>query len=319
MPLRVLIAEPEDFTPEAVDLLREVAEVDLRAVDRPGLEAAVESYDAIWLRLGHRVDATLVARAKRCRIVACAVTGLDHIDLDACAAHGIEVLSLRGEVEFLREVRATAEHCLALSLALVRRLPRAASSVLQGAWDRDPFRGGELYEKTAGIVGMGRLGGIVAELFAAFGMEVIGYDPKPFDAPHVTRVGSLEALLRRADLVSLHVPLDASTRHLLGKKELAQMKPHAVLVNTSRGAVVDDAALLAALEEGAIGGAALDVVEGEPHVGNGHPLVAYARDHDNLVLTPHIGGNTHESFVKTETFLAKKVVASLRRPGSDSP
>ena len=308
---RVLIAEPQDFSEGALDLLRAVAAVDLMEVDRPGLEAAVEQYDAVWIRLGHRIDAALVARATRCRVIATAVTGLDHVDLAACGARGIEVLSLRGEVEFLKEVRATAEHTIGLALALIRRLPSAGASVVDGAWDRDRFRGSELYRKTAGIVGVGRLGRIVGSLFGAFGMEVVGVDQGPFDEPGIETAASLHDLLARADVVSLHVPLNDDTRHLIGARELLAMKRNAVLINTSRGAVVDDAALVESLRAGTIAGAALDVVEGEPSVGANHPLVRYAREHDNLVITPHIGGNTHESFDKTEVFLAKKVVQRL--------
>jgi len=308
---RLLIAEPRDFSAEALGLLRDAAEVELDA--SVPLTRALADYDVLWLRLGHRLDAEALAAARRCWVVATPVTGLDHIDLAACAARGIRVLSLRGETAFLRQVRATAEHTLALTLALLRHLPAAHGAVLQGHWERDRWRGSELFEKTAGLVGMGRLGSITAGYFRALGMRVLGYDPRP-DFPHeaAERVETLEALLARADLISLHLSYGPETHHLLGAAQLAAMKPGAVLINTARGGVVDGAAVLAALRSGRLAGAALDVLEGEPQVGADHPLIAYARDHDNLVLTPHLGGNTRESFVKTEVFLAGKVVAALR-------
>jgi D-3-phosphoglycerate dehydrogenase len=310
---RILIAEPLDFCPEAVRILRSAGEVTLRGTDRAGLADALREFDVVWFRLAHRIDREMIDRATRCRILATPVTGLDHIDLTGCAERGVRVISLRGETDFLRQVRGTAELTLALALALLRRIPAAAAHVLGGGWDRDQFRGRELFGHTVGLVGVGRLGQIVAGYFRGLGMDVIGYDPRP-DFPHESarRVDSLGELLAHADVVSLHVSYDGSTRHLLGSTELAAMKPGAILINTSRGGVVDDRALLHALEEGRIAGAALDVLDGEPNIGTEHPLVAYARRHGNLLIVPHIGGNTVESFAKTEIFLAGKVVEALR-------
>jgi len=309
---RILIAEPDDFSPRAAEILAGAGEVVLARTPPERLGEALEAFDVVWFRLGHRVDRTLLDRPLRCRILATPVTGLDKIDLEACAERGIRVVALKGETGFLDRVRATAEHTVGLALALLRRLPAASRSVERGEWDRDRFRGGELFEKTAGIVGVGRLGRIVAGYFRAFGMEVLGYDPRP-DFPHeaAERVDHLEALFARADLVSVHASYDASTRHLIGERVLRAAKPGAVLINTARGGIVDDRALLAALEDGRLAGAALDVLDGEPEVRD-HPLLRFAATSDRLIITPHIGGNTFESFEKTEVFLAEKVVAALR-------
>ncbi|MCB1055334.1 MAG: hydroxyacid dehydrogenase [Acidobacteria bacterium] len=320
----ILIAEPEDFSPEAVEILSAAGRVDLEAWPAGRIGEAFARYDVVWIRLGHRVRGDELPARPRCRWLVTPTTGLDHVDLEACAERGIEVLCLRGEVAFLRQVRATAELTVGLALALLRHLPGATSSVLEGRWDRDPFRGAELYGKTAGIVGMGRLGTIVAGYLRALGMEVQGYDPRD-DFPHhaAQRVGRLDDLLATTDLVSLHVAYGPATHHLLSAGRFAATKPGAYLINTSRGGIVDGAALLAALESGRLAGAALDVVEGEPDLGIDHPLVAYAREHDNLLLVPHIGGNTAESFVKTECFMARKVVEALttgwRRSDPETP
>ncbi len=308
----ILIAEPLDFSEAAVRALQAGAEVTLRATDRAGLAAALREFDVVWFRLAHRIDRSLLENATRCRILATPVTGLDHLDLEACRELGVRVISLRGEVEFLDQVRATAELTLALTLALLRRLPAAMAHVNDGGWDRDRFRGHELYGKTAGIVGMGRLGRIVAEYFRALGMDVIGFDPRP-DFPHqaARRVESLEELLAQADVISLHVSYDAATRHLIDRRALSVVKPSAVLVNTSRGGIVDEAALLKALQSGSLAGAALDVLDGEPNISIEHMLVAHAREHDNLLIVPHVGGNTTESFAKTELFLAGRVLEAL--------
>jgi D-3-phosphoglycerate dehydrogenase len=313
VPHHILIAEPLDFSPEAVRLLQAVAEVTLQTTDRAGLAAAFREFDVVWFRLAHRIDRTMLEGKLRCRVLATPVTGLDHVDLAACAERGIRVVSLRGETRFLEQVRATAELTLALTLALLRRIPAAAADVRRGHWNRDAFRGRELFGRTVGLVGVGRLGRIVAGYFRAFGMDVVGYDPRP-DFPHeaARRVDSLAELLAQSDVVSLHVAYDASTRHLIGRSELAAMKAEAVLINTSRGGVVDEQALIEVLKSGKIAGAALDVLDGEPHVQPDHPLLAYAREHDNLLIVPHIGGNTLESFAKTELFLAGKVVEALR-------
>lgn len=309
---RVLIAEPDRFSPRAVEILRQAAEVELREVSGNDLRDAFSRHDAIWIRLGRLVDASTLGPQPRCRILVAGVTGLDHIDLAACAERGVRVLSLKGETEFLRDVRATAELAVGLVLALIRRIPAAAAHVRAGGWDRGLFRGHELFGKTAGIVGMGRLGTQVAHVLAAFGMRVLGYDPRPdFPEGLGERCGTLEELLARSDVVSLHVPYGPQTRRLIGRSELQAMKSTAVLVNTSRGGVIDEAALLEALSSGRLGGAALDVLEGEPAIDATHPVIRALASHDNLLVVPHLGGCTAESLDKTEVFLAERLVAAL--------
>jgi len=316
---RILIAEPLHFCDEAKAILEQAGDVELRACDRRELQQALAQYDVVWVRLANRIDRAMLAGDLRCRVLAVPVTGLDHVDLQACAEQGIAVLSLRGEVDFLREVRATAELTVGLTLALLRKLNAEAAHVSSGGWNRDLFWGHELHGKTAGLIGVGRLGTLVAGYFRAFGMRVIGYDPRPdFPSQVAQRVDSVAALMSESDIVSLHVAYDDSTRHLIGRPELERMKPSAVLINTSRGGIVDDRALLSALEQGRLAGAALDVLDGEPQIRADHPLIQYAREHDNLLIVPHIGGNTVESFAKTEVFLAHKVVDHLSRQADAS-
>jgi len=312
---RVRIAEPAGFSASALRRLREVAEVELAPCRREDLPRVFDEVDVFWFRLAHRLDVRVLPRSPRCRIVATPVTGLDHIDLAACGERGIRVVSLKGEVAFLREVRATAELTLALALALLRHVPRAAADVLEGHWEREAFRGRELFGKTAGIVGVGRLGAIVASYFAALGMRVIGYDPRPDFPAEVARMDSLGALFEQSDLVSMHASYDAGTQPLIDQTVLARAKPGLVLVNTARAGLIDEAALLRALERGAIAGAALDVISGEPVVTAEHPLIRHARKHSNLLIVPHLGGNTFESFEKTEVFLAERVIALLGAEG----
>jgi len=312
---RVRVAEPEGFSRAALARLREVADVALAPCSRAEIPRLFSEVDVFWFRLAHRLDDALLPLDPRCRIVATPVTGLDHIDLAACAKRGIRVVSLKGETEFLRDVRATAELTLGLALALLRSIPAAAADVRAGRWERSAFRGRELFGKTAGIVGVGRLGSIVARYFAALGMRVIGCDPRSDFPEHVERVDSLPALFSQSDVVSIHASYDASTRHLIDASVLASAKAGLVLLNTARSGLVDEAALLRALASGRIAGAALDVLSGEPDVSGAHPLVAYARAHANLLIVPHLGGNTLESFDKTERFVAERVVALLAAQG----
>jgi D-3-phosphoglycerate dehydrogenase len=224
------------------------------------------------------------------------------------------VLSLRGRTQLLGHVRATAEHTIALMLALLRHLPEAAAHARSGRWRRDDFRGRELHGAAVGIVGLGRLGRIVSRTLLAFEARVFGYDPSvPEGAePEGVTLVSLPELLRRAEIVSLHASLTADSEGLLGAKEIESMHDGAFLVNTARGELVDEAALLAALESGRLAGAALDVLADENPAGMpDRPLVRYAATHSNLIITPHIGGCTHESMEKTEVFMAETLVAHL--------
>ncbi len=310
---RIRVAEPERFSEAALELLRGIGEVELRPCDRDEIGAALASCDVFWFRLAHRIGADQLGPQPRCRVLATPVTGLDHIDLEACAARGVQVVSLRGEVEFLRGVRATAELTVALMLALLRHLPAAAASVRAGDWRRDLFPGRELHGKRAGLVGVGRLGTMVGELLRAFGMETVGYDPRPDLPPGVARVDDLGELFATSDVVSIHASYHPGTHHLVDRDVLARARRGAILVNTARGGIVDDAALLDALSRGVLSGAAVDVLEGEPDVPPDHPVIEYARRHDHLLVVPHLGGNTVESFEKTEVFLAGRVAEALRR------
>jgi D-3-phosphoglycerate dehydrogenase len=314
--VRILVAEGEGFSPRALVALEALGDVRVGDLDRPGLAAAVHDVDVVFVRLRNRVDGALLDGAPALRAVVRPTTGLDHLDLEALDARGVAVLSLRGETDFLRTVTATAEHTWALLLALVRRIPAATAAAAAGDWDRDRFRGRELAGKSLGLVGLGRLGSMVARYGAAFGMRVRAFDPYRGEAwpDGVEPCATLEELLRMSDVVSLHVPLGPDTEGLLGADQFRAMRPGAVLVNTSRGRIVDEEALVQALATGRLAGAALDVVagEGEPEGAAGSPAVRYARDHDQLLITPHVGGATLESMENTEIFMAGKLARWLR-------
>lgn len=309
-PPRILNAEPRDYSEKALARLASFARVDCMALDRAGLLAALPDYDALIVRFAFRIDREVFDAAPRLRAIACAATGLDHMDLEAARERGVTVLSLRGERAFLDTVPASAEHTLALLLSLTRRIPLAVSRVNAGTWNRDALRGHDLCGKTLGLVGLGRVGTKMAGYCLALGMCVMACDPAhPAPPPGVKMVAGLDELLPRSDVLSVHAPLVPETVGLIGTRELGLLPGGAVLVNTARGELVDEEALIAALDSGRLAGAALDVIHGEPtgHAAPDTPLLRAARRRDNLLVTPHIGGATWESMEKTELFIAGRL------------
>lgn len=320
--MRVLHVEPLRYGAELRARLAEVGRVDYVECATHGeyLEAlAAAPYEAVFVRLGLATDARALAAAPALRYVVTPTTGLDHIDVAAAEARGVTVISLRGETEFLSTIKSTAEHTWALLLALVRKLPAAVADVQGGRWRREPFLADELDGKVLGILGYGRLGKIVAGYGVAFGMRVLAndIDVDAFaGAPEQVEVVSLERLLTESDVVSVHLPLDASTCGFLSAERLAAMKPGAFLVNTARGELVDEGALLAALEAGKLAGAALDVLAGDGGWGEDalptdHGLVRFARQHENLLISPHVGGYGLASINRTRGFVTEGFLRAM--------
>lgn len=310
----ILVTECGRFAPAAAELLRNCGTVILSDLDRAGLLSQAESASVLWVRLRHLIDAEVLASAPHLQYIATPTTGLTHIDLNSADRLGIRIISLQGESEFLRGIRATAEHTVNLMLSLLRRTPTAVQHVAAGGWNRDAFLGLELYGKRVGLVGLGRLGCIMVQYLRAFGCEVIGYDPDEGAAEASgARPVSFDQLLSESDIISLHA---AYTRDQQGWFDAAcfkSMKTGSFFINTARGELVDEAALLEALETGHLAGAALDVLSGEDSSGmGGHALVQWAIHNPNLLITPHIGGCTRESMEKTELFLAEKLCRTLR-------
>jgi len=306
--LRVGFVGPE----LAFDAVRSALGPDISTVlvpiDPDALRTAVTDLDGLveaTTRLP--VDARLLASAPRLRIVSVAGTGAAHIDREAAAQQGIEVRTLVEDRELLEELDPTAEHTWGLVLACARRTHEAATHVLEGGWERERFPGMLLSGGRLGIVGLGRLGRKVASYGRAFGMDVVAHDPQ-HDArwpEHVAPV-ELEELFATSQVISIHVPLDATTTGLVGRPLLSRMRPDAILINTARGAVIDEDALADVLERGAIAGAALDVLAVEPPDAQ-HRLLALARRDARLLITPHLGGFVPEVLRRVCAHAATKV------------
>ncbi|MDB4483533.1 hypothetical protein N9061_00155 [bacterium] len=304
-----LLAESKEFSEEALNILSKAFDVKNEDLDREQLLENLEQVEILWVRLRTLIDASVMNAAPQLKLIATNTTGLNHIDLEEAYRRGIKIASLKGEYEFLSDIRATAEHTIALTLALLRKIPQAHEHTCSGHWDRYLFKGRELYQSTAGIIGYGRLGKIVARYFLAFGMQVLVYDERPVETEPGIKSVSLKDLKNEADIISIHVDLQEKNHNIFSDKFFGSLKKTAVFINTSRGELVDENSLLKALTDGKLSGAALDVVNSEhTETAEKKILLNYAMSNENLILTPHIGGNTFESHHKTEIFLAQKVV-----------
>ncbi|MCC7359552.1 MAG: phosphoglycerate dehydrogenase [Anaerolineales bacterium] len=302
---RILIAD--EILPEGSDLLRAApdAEVDDLRLTRAELLDRISAYDAVITRSGTPMDAELIARGPRLKVLGRAGLSLDNVDLAAATDHGLMVTHTPEAYSL-----SAAEHTLALLLALCRQIPAADASLRRGEWTREQFTGAQLHGKTLGLVGLGRVGRLVAARAQAFGMAVLAYDPYTTDETAVRRRGvtlaPLDELLAQADFVSLHAELTPETRHLLGAAELARLKPGARLINCARGELVDEAALAEALRAGRLAGAALDVFAHEPPAGD------WLRGLPNVVVTPHLGASTRETQREASAQIARQVLGALR-------
>ena len=217
---------------------------------------------------------------------------------------------MKGETEFLNNIRATAELTINLTMSLMRKTNFAIDHVLQGNWNRDFFRGYELYKKKVGIVGLGRLGTIVSEYFKSFGCKIYYNDTeKKHKSNDVKFVSDLSSLISKCDIISIHVDYNKSTHKLFNRQIFKFFNDTKWLINTSRGQVIDEDELLNCLESKNIAGVALDVINNEnKNIMLNNPLLKYSNTNNNLIISPHIGGNTYESFQKTEMFIAKKII-----------
>ncbi len=277
--------------------------VELGREERQRLPERLREAEALVVRSATRVTGELLAQAPRLRVVARAGVGVDNVDVEAATARGILVVNAP-----TANLISAVEHTFALLLALVRHLPAAHASMVRGEWERSRFLGWELQGKALGIVGFGRIGQRVAQRARAFEMRLLAFDPY-LPPERIASLGAepvrLEDLLERSDVVTLHTPLTRETRHLIGPDELARMKPGAFLVNCGRGGLVDEQALLEALERGHLAGAGLDVFEVEPT-----PKLDLVR-HPRVVATPHLGAQTREAQERVAIETAEALLAAL--------
>ena len=297
---KVLVSDPIDQ--KGIDILSQVAQVDVRTgLPADELKSIVGEYDALMIRSGTQVTADIIEAAPRLKIIGRAGVGVDNVDVPMATKNGVLVVnSPEGNTI------AAAEHALAMMLALSRHIPAAHSSTASGGWNRKAYVGNELYKKSLGVVGLGKIGSHVARVAQAMGMEVLAYDPfiSSERAQQLrVRLRPLDALFKEADYISLHLPRTPDTENLVNAELIATMKPNARLVNCARGGIINEADLAAALNNGVIAGAALDVYSNEPLEADS-PLRG---DCERLILTPHLGASTEEAQANVAIDVAEQI------------
>jgi len=303
--MRVLVAER--LAPAGIAVLEAGgAEVDNRPdLLQSELGEVIGRYDALVIRSSTLVDAAVLERAARLKVVGRAGIGLDNVDVAAATRFGILVVNAPQS-----NVLSAAEHTMSLLLAQARNVPQAHAALVAGSWERERWQGVELHGKTLGIVGLGRVGTLVAQRAAAFGMRLVAYDPYVSSARAaqigVELLGTVTQVCAEADFLTVHLPRTAETMGLIGEAELAVAKPEIRIVNTARGGLVDEEALVRALKDGRVAGAAFDVFSTEPVTD--HPLFGL----DNVVVTPHLGASTAEAQDKAGVAIAEQVLLALR-------
>jgi (S)-sulfolactate dehydrogenase len=306
--MQILITEFMDE--RAVEQLRAKHEVDYDSAlvdDRDRLVARAASADALIVRNRTQVRDKLLAALARCKVVGRLGVGLDNIDVAGCEAKGIRVIPATGA-----NALSVAEYVVATAMLLLRGAYASTAAVAQGRWPRAALSAGrEAAGKTLGLIGFGSIGQLTARLARCVGMEVTAFDAMmdidhPAFAQHAVRCAGLEEVITMSDVVSLHVPLVESTRGLFDAQRIASMKKGAVLINTARGGIVDEVALAAALRDGHLGGAAIDVFDNEPL-----PAAPHFEGCPNLVLTPHVAGVSAESNERVSFLIAQKVLEAL--------
>ncbi len=259
-----------------------------------------------------RLTRAMLAPASKLGLVVTATTGADHIDGEYLRSRDIPLLTLKGQQQITGQLTPAAELSWLLLMACARKLRSAIHHVEQGQWNRELFPGSMLKGKTLGLIGCGRLGKWMARYANAFDMRVLGYDPLNDEWPQYLHSTDLMTLMRESQFISIHVHLTEQTRQMIGAKELAAVQPGTILINTARGAVVDEGALIAALEDGRIGAFGVDVLEGEPEV-TATRLWQYAQTHTNCIITPHIGGFSPDALSVVLRFSAQRIADFFRK------
>lgn len=300
---KILVTDP--IHQDGIDLLRREADVDVRLKTSPDeLLELIGDYDALVVRSETKVTSDVIDAADKLRVVGRAGSGVDNIDQDAATRRGIVVVNAP-----TGNTISAAEHTIALMLALARNLPAAHASLRAGRWERQKFLGAELRGKTLGLIGLGRVGAEVAHRARAMEMRILVHDPYIAEE-RAQSVGvelvSLDELLAQSDVISLHIPFTSGDRDYMGEEELGKVKPGVRIVNTARGELIDEAALVRALDDGRVAGAAIDVFREEP------PGESPFLTHDKIIVTPHLGALTEEAQERVATDVAAEVLAVLR-------
>ncbi|MHC1593942.1 MAG: phosphoglycerate dehydrogenase [Methanotrichaceae archaeon] len=301
--MRVLVSDP--LSEEGVKRLETEAEVDVMTNLTPEeLIERIKDYDALAIRSGTKVTAEVIEAAENLKVIGRAGVGVDNIDIDAATRKGIIVVNTPGG-----NTISAAEHTIAMILSLARNIPQANSSLKGGEWNRKMYTGVEVYNKTLGIIGLGRIGVEITSRMKAFGMRILAYDPfitEEKAADLGIKLTSLDEIFEKSDFITVHTPLTEDTRNLIDEKEFDIMKPGVRLINCARGGIINEAALATAVAEGKVAGAAVDVFTKEPPTDN--PIL----EQKGIIVTPHLGASTAEAQVNVAVAVADQILAVNR-------
>ena len=311
--MKIVISEGLGFSKDAISTLQRCGTVTvMESALREDLISELKDADAVFVRLAHKIDSEILNAAPNLKYILTATTGTDHIDEKHFSWRNGSVISLKNEFAFLETIPSTAEFTFGLLLALMRKIPWAIDHVKQGDWNRDLFKGNNLSGKKIGILGMGRVGAQVAKYAGCFGMEVGYHDIIPKTAQGKCFASAAE-LFNWADIISIHIPLNDSTNGLIDDRLLKHVKPSAIIINTSRGAILDEDCLANKIENRHIAGFACDVIRDEIQ-GNvrGNKFVELSKRGFPVIVTPHIAGATFESMQQTEDFIAQKFLETVK-------
>lgn len=312
--MRLLLAETKDFSTEIISKLQSVFELTL-ANDSMTQKEFIESfakYEIIWFKFKYNLKGLEFIQNIKCKIIVSPVTGINHLEL--CKKINIKIISLKGEEKFLKTIRPTAEHTIFLCMALMRKSIKSSIDVLNGEWDRDRFRGNELYKKKIGIIGYGRLGKIVAKYFLSLGCRVSIYDTKKIkpELKSFFVCKTLEELINDSDVLSIHADLNKDNLNIFNNNIINKMKKGVFIINTSRGEILNEKDIVEGLNNKIIAGIAVDVIINESDYKSSPLFKSYLSNKHNIIITPHIGGNTFESFYRTEKFIFNKLLNEIK-------
>ncbi len=312
---KVLVTESENLSEETKKKIRKLGKTDFLNLDYESLKKVIASYNIIIIGLSIKIDVQIINQARKLEFILSPTTGLNHLNINYLQKKKIKVISLKAKTSFLKNIPATAEHTFALILNLVRKISLANNDVKRKNWNRKKFLGSELFDKNLGIVGYGRIGRIVKKIGNAFGMKTYFYDPYvKASFKNSTKVKSLQELAKISDIFTIHIPSNEKNKKIISKKVLINLKKNSFLINTSRGDLIDEHALIEILKNKKIAGAALDVINFEYGNVINQNIINYACENDNLLITPHIGGYTNESINKTHQHVVEILLDQINAP-----
>lgn len=303
--MQIGILEPKDFSQKAIEMFSSIGKVSL--FDGKDLDGFIADKEVLFIRLANFIGNNFLEKSKNLKYICTPTTGLNHIDLEECEKKCIKIVSLKGEYEFLSTIRATPEHTFGLILSLLRNYKEAFLNQKNNKWDRELYKGFELYENSVGIVGFGRVGKILAKYFEAFGAKVYFYDidDSMQEIHSANKLSGIEEVINQSNIVILSASYTESNHQFFDKKYI-DLLDKKYFINTARGELVDEGYLITKIEQNFFKGVAIDVIQNEQSNNNLDKLLKLTES-NNLIVTPHIAGATYSSMYRTEEFIVYKL------------